>query len=75
MITVQKKLKNYIIGMRGRMSLLRKLWDKEYQNMIMSIAKVKSKSKKQKDFLARLKAIPPTVKEAILNRYMDKCKH
>ena len=72
---MQKKLKNYIIGMRGRMSLLRKLWDKEYQNMIMSIAKVKSKSKKQKDFLARLKAIPPTVKEAILNRYMDKCKH
>lgn len=74
-ITVQTKLKNYLTGMKGRMTLLRALWDNEHKNMLISLSKVKNKSKKQKEFFARLKAIPDTVKESILQRYMDKCKN
>lgn len=43
--------------------------------MIMSLAKVKTKTKKQKEFLARVRAIPDTVKEAIILRYIERCKH
>jgi hypothetical protein len=43
--------------------------------MVISLAKVKNKSKKEKEFLARVRAIPDTVREAVLSTYMDKCKH
>lgn len=72
---VQTRLKSYVHGMRGRMEFLRKMWDKEHQQMVMSVAKIKSKTKKQKEFLARVRAIPDTVKEAVLFLYMDKCKN
>ncbi|TNV87352.1 hypothetical protein FGO68_gene3244 [Halteria grandinella] len=72
---VQTKLKNYIYGMRQRMDFLRKYWEKEHHNMIMQLAKVKNKNKKEKDFLARVRAIPDSVREAVLYAYMEKCKH
>ena len=72
---MQQRLKAYVTGMQGRMKLLKSMWEREQHAMIMQLAKVKNKSKKQKDFLARVRAIPDTVKDAILTMYMDKCKH
>ena len=43
--------------------------------MTMSLVKTKFKTKKQKDFLTKLREISDAVKEEILVRYMDKCKH
>jgi hypothetical protein len=43
---VQTRLKSYVHGMRGRMEFLRKMWDKEHQQMVMQIAKIKTKTKK-----------------------------
>jgi hypothetical protein len=34
--------------------------------MVMSLAKNKSKSKKQKDFLAKVRAIPDSIREALI---------
>ena len=72
---VQGKLKNYINGMRGRKEFLRKMWDKEHYNMVINLSKGKTKTKKQKDYIAKIRAIPDTIKEAMLTRYMDKQKH
>lgn len=72
---MQLRLKAYLTGMQGRMKLLKSLWEREQHEMIMQLAKVKNKNKKQKEFLARVRAIPDTVKDAILTMYMGKCKH
>jgi len=60
--------------MHGRIELLRRMWQKEHHTMVMTLAKNKTKSKKQKDFLAKVRGIPDTVKEAILAMYLEKCK-
>jgi hypothetical protein len=57
------------------MVFLRKLWSKEHQKMSISLSKVKNKNKKQKDFLGRVRAIPDSIRDAILEKYMDKCKY
>jgi UV DNA damage repair endonuclease len=61
--------------MQGRMELLRRMWTKEHIAMLMSLAKHQSKSKKTKEFLAKVRAIPDSVKDSLLNSYMEKCKH
>jgi len=61
--------------MRGRMNLLRMMWTKEHHAMVMMLAKNKSKSnKKQKEFLAKVRAIPDSIREAMLGIYLEKCK-
>jgi hypothetical protein len=61
--------------MRGRMDLLRRMWTKEHHAMVMMLAKNKTKSsKKQKEFLAKVRAIPDSIKEAMLDIYLEKCK-
>jgi UV DNA damage repair endonuclease len=74
-ITVQLRLKNYLTGMKGRLELLKKMWTKEHYKMVMSLAKNKNKTKRQKDFLAKIRAIPDSIKDALIHSYLDKCKH
>jgi hypothetical protein len=51
------------------------MWIKEHYQMVMQLAKNKHKTKKQKDFLAKVRAIPDSFKEVILHHYIEKCKH
>jgi hypothetical protein len=60
--------------MGHRMELLRKYWEREISKMIISLVKIKYKSKKQKDLLTKLRGIPEPIKEELLKRYLDKCK-
>ena len=61
--------------MGARMGLLRKYWDQEHSKMVMGLVKMKNKTKKQKDLLSKLREISDTIKEEILKRYLEKCKH
>ena len=61
--------------MKGRMTLLDMMWIKEHHYMVMKLAKNKHKTKKQKDFLAKVRAIPDSFKEVFLAHYIEKCKH
>ncbi len=72
---IQTRIKNYLNGMKGRVELLNKMWVKEHYQMVMQLAKNKHKTKKQKDFLAKVRAIPDTFKEVLLHHYIQKCKH
>lgn len=60
--------------MKSRMDLLRLYWDNEIKKMIMNLVKIKFKSKKQKEYLQKLRSIPDDIKEAILQKYLNKCK-
>ena len=74
-ISMQLKLKNYLNGMHGRMELLKRMWQKEHHSMVMTLAKNKSKSsKKQKEFLAKVRGIPDSIKDEMLKIYLEKCK-
>jgi len=43
--------------------------------MVMTLAKNKSKSsKKQKEFLAKVRGIPDSIKDEMLKIYLEKCK-
>lgn len=57
------------------MFFLRKLWGNEHQKMSISLSKVKNKTKKQKDFMDKVRSIPDSIRDAILQKYMDKCKY
>ena len=61
--------------MKGRVELLSKMWEKEYTLMIMELAKIKHKTKKQKDLLNKVKGISDAVRDMILYNYIEKCKH
>ena len=56
------------------MVVLLKYWDREHKKMILELVKVKSKTKKQKESLQKLREIPDIIKQAILNKYLVKCK-
>ena len=43
--------------------------------MILDLVKAKSKSKKQKDLLKKLRDMPDGSRKAVLSKYLDKCKH
>jgi hypothetical protein len=62
-------------GMKGRMELLNKMWVKEHHHIVMTLSKNKHKTKKQKDFLVKVRGIPDSIKEALLQKYIEKCKH
>ena len=61
--------------MSARMDLLRKFWEQELSKMIMKYVKLKNKTKKQKDFLQKLREIKDAVREGILKKYLEKCKN
>lgn len=41
----------------------------------MQIVKQKSKTKKQKDLMQKLRDLNDSVRNAVLKKYLDKCKH
>jgi hypothetical protein len=73
-MSVQNKCKRYLLMMRLKMDLLNKYWDIELSKMIMRFVKQKQKTKKQKEFLHKLRDIKDSIKLAILRIYLDKCK-
>ena len=65
----------HIKNLKFRIDILRKYWDQEISSLIMSLVKVKQKSKRQKELLDKLRAVKESVRDAILSKYFDKCKH
>jgi len=57
-----------------KLDLLRKYWDKELHVLIGQYAKKRTKSKKNKDMLNKLRTIKDEVKEAVLRKYLEKCR-
>jgi len=57
------------------MQLLMDYWGQEQNKMILDLVKAKTKSKKQKDLLKKLRDLTDATRNAVLAKYLDKCKH
>lgn len=74
-MSIQLRMQHYIKNLKFRIEILRKYWDQELSSLIMNLVKVKQKTKKQKELLDKLRSIKESVRDAILEKYFDKCKH
>ncbi|CDW85584.1 m-phase inducer phosphatase 2 [Stylonychia lemnae] len=75
LISIQERFSLYVKQMKQRMEVLKKYFDQEQQKMILQLVKIKNKSKKQKDLLQKLREVTDSVKQAVLNKYLEKCKN
>eukprot|EP00347_Sterkiella_histriomuscorum_P022055 403331844 len=75
LISIQKRFSNYVFQMHQRFEVLQKYYAQELSKMILQIVKIKQKTKKQKDLLQKLREITDSMRDRVLAKYLDKCKH
>lgn len=60
-MSIQQRIKAYIKSMKAREEVLISYWNQEQAKMLIQLVKMKNKTKKQKDFMQKLRDLKDIV--------------